>query len=473
MRTALLALTLSALTAGAHAQTAPPRPHAACTLYDAGGVAHAGPPVEVARVARRGAQPAVVTRTVGRAATFVVQYDDGFNARLEARAAFQRAVDIWADHVTSTVPIQIDARFDRLAPNVLGQASPFIIPNPPGAPVPNTYYPTALANSFSGTDREPGDPDIIATFNSEEDRFYFGLDGRPAQDNPATPANEGKFDFVTIVLHELGHGLGFLGSGSVDDGVESADNRRECEGTADRGCWGYYQSSSGTLDTDLPLIFDRFLQDRSGRSFTDLSVYSNPSVQLANLLRSRDLFVAAETVLDVNGGKRPEVWAPVRFEPGGSLSHWDEDAAQFARGASAALMTPRIENGEAYQDPGSLTCAFFQDMGWELGPGCTLLVDGEPVAAEAAPPGSAALRIAGANPFRDRTAVALRVATPQAVRAVLVDALGRRVRTVWDGPVAAGLTRLDVDGRALPAGVYGLVVETAEGTSRVSLARVR
>ena len=100
MRPLLLGL---ALATAAAAQTAPPNPVTACTLHDAGGVAQAGPPVGLAATRRPGGA-VLTTTTLGRAATFEVRYQ-GFTAA--AQTAFQRAVDIWADHLTSSVTIQI------------------------------------------------------------------------------------------------------------------------------------------------------------------------------------------------------------------------------------------------------------------------------------------------------------------------------------------------------------------------------
>ena len=456
MRRAALAL-LAALSLGGAAESQPTAPGPTCTLYDVGGVAQAGPPLDrPARAERRGGAAATV-RTEGRASTFEVTYA-GFTA--EAQAAFQAAVDVWADHVASPVPIRVDAAFEDLGPGVLGAAGPNITPDPLGAPIRNTYYPFALADALAGRDLAVGSPDIVATFNRTFDRFYFG----PGEPPP------GRFDFATVVLHELGHGLGFLGSGSADDGVASDGNARECEGKAGEGCWGYYPTATGTVDTGLPLVFDRFVEDRAGRALLDIAVYPNPSQTLGALLQGGDLFVDAAAVVAVNGGERAEVWAPSPFEVGSSFSHWDE--VLFTAGTSAALMTPLLEPGEVYRDPGSATCAFFLEMGWALGPGCALLTNGGGVAAEAAPPDTA-LRLAGPNPLRARTAVDLRVPVAQIVRAVLVDVLGRSARTVHEGPVAAGVTRLDVDAAGLAAGVYVLVAETGAGVARLPLTVVR
>jgi hypothetical protein len=58
----------------------------------------------------------------------------------------------------------------------------------------------ATTNKLANTDHNPGLADINATFSSSHPDWYFGT-------GDSTPIN--KIDFVSVVLHELGHGLGF------------------------------------------------------------------------------------------------------------------------------------------------------------------------------------------------------------------------------------------------------------------------
>ena len=55
-----------------------------------------------------------------------------------------------------------------------------------------------MANKLSGIDLAPNDDDIVANFNSSFN-WYLGTDGNAGM----------QFDLMTVVLHELGHGLGF------------------------------------------------------------------------------------------------------------------------------------------------------------------------------------------------------------------------------------------------------------------------
>ena len=141
---------------------------------------------------------------------FIVTYD-GFTD--EARAAFQYAVDIWNSLIRSPVPIRIDASFTDLGgfdgeTIILGGARPAGWKSPGSL---DLWFPEALADTRADRDLAAGEPDIITRFNSHEDaNWYFGTDGN-------TPA--GKTDFVSTVLHEIAHGLGFFSFASVEEGA--------------------------------------------------------------------------------------------------------------------------------------------------------------------------------------------------------------------------------------------------------------
>jgi hypothetical protein len=134
--------------------------------------------------------------------------------------AFQHAANLWGAMLDSTIEIRVLAQFASLGPNVLGSAGATFYyanfggtPGFPGAAFPNTWYQSALADKRSGTDLRVAfggpatDPDIVANFSSDFD-FYLGLDN-----------NHGaQVDLVTVVLHELGHGLGFANAVNETNG---------------------------------------------------------------------------------------------------------------------------------------------------------------------------------------------------------------------------------------------------------------
>ncbi len=119
--------------------------------------------------------------------------------------AFQHAADLWGQTIDSPVPIFVTAQFTSLGANVLGSAGATFIFRDfgglglyPGAEFAGTWYGSALADKRAGVDLNPGFADIGANFSSDFD-FYLGLD-----------TNHGaQVDLVTVILHELGHGLNF------------------------------------------------------------------------------------------------------------------------------------------------------------------------------------------------------------------------------------------------------------------------
>jgi len=82
------------------------------------------------------------------------------------------------------------------------------------------------------------------------------------------------------------------------------------------------------------------------------------------------------------------------------------------------------------------------------------------------------------NPFRTRASIALRLDSPQHVRAEVLDLMGRRVRTLADAEAASGELRFgwdgsDDDGRTAPPGLYLVRVEHAAGVETGRILRVR
>jgi hypothetical protein len=126
---------------------------------------------------------------------------------------FRQAAKVWEAVIGSDVTITVAARFDPLTCTatqaVLGSAGTTSVHrNFTGAPVGNTWYAQALANSLANRDLSTN-ADISATFNADIDNnnnclknknWYYGLDGqRPA----------GTIELLSVVMHEIGHGLGF------------------------------------------------------------------------------------------------------------------------------------------------------------------------------------------------------------------------------------------------------------------------
>ena len=264
--------------------------------------------------------------TAGASATFNVTYS-GFSPA--AKAAFQRAVNGWQSRISSPVPITVRASFERLGSGVLGSAGPNSIWRDfAGARQANTWYVDALANKLRGRQLS-STPDIVARFNSGFSNWHYGTDAAP----------RGKYDFTSVVTHELGHGLGFLGAGEVRLG----------RGTV----------RVQTAGTDYPTSYDRFTETGAGRS---LLSFPDQSGQLASALKSGSVYFDSAAVRTANNGSRVRLYAPGTWQRGSSYSHLNE--ATYPPGNPNSLMTPQISAGETVRSPGAISMAILRSQGW-------------------------------------------------------------------------------------------------------------
>lgn len=252
-------------------------------------------------------------------ATFQVTYV-GFSA--QAKAAFQRAVNTWANKLNSPVPITVRASWEPLGSSILGSAGPSYVWNSGGV-----FHVDAIANKKAGRQLNSA-PDIVARFSSNFSNWHFGTGKAPA----------GKYDFQSVVAHELGHGLGFLGAGRVS------------------GSRGTVQLSGRNIS------YDRYTKLGNKQNSPLLWRMPNNSVQLGSALRSNNVYFDSPAVRRANGGKAAKLYAPSSWRQGSSYSHLDE--ATFPKGTPNSLMTYAISSGETIRTPGKVTQALFKTIGW-------------------------------------------------------------------------------------------------------------
>lgn len=152
---------------------------------------------------------------------------------------FQEAAGIWGALLPGSATIEVNAAFNPLTCTatsaVLGSAGATqVFRDFSGAPVAGHWFSIAEANKITGSDMDPASAEISATFNANLGQtgcldgsfFYYGYDG-----------NEGtNIDLLAVLLHELGHGLGFQ---------------------------TYTNGSTGSYVSSYPSIWDKFLLDTS------------------------------------------------------------------------------------------------------------------------------------------------------------------------------------------------------------------
>jgi hypothetical protein len=256
---------------------------------------------------------------------------------------FQRAAEMWADVVDSGVEIRVGATFDPLpcgaAAVTLGVAGPNnLFSDFAGAPRPHTFYGDALADSLAGRDLCPpgtcaDSDDVTAVFNSVLGTsgctfppWYMGLDGNTPPRSP---------DLLTTILHELGHGLGFLTFMDLRTG-------------------------RGFMDSDDAYMV--FLEDHlTGKTFPEMSNAERVAASTA----TGDLRWVGPAVVAASGrltqgadaAGHVEMYAPGILSPGGSVSHFSDFLSPDE------LMEP-FDNGPLPSV--GLARELLKDIGWRL-----------------------------------------------------------------------------------------------------------
>jgi hypothetical protein len=272
--------------------------------------------------------PAAVTPMGGNAATTLGA------ARL---AVFQQAATIWGGRLSSSVPIRVQVQMtalscDASSAELAATGAATIHRDFPAAPVASTWYPQALANSLTGADLDPTTDDIETEFNSAiggasclaGSSWYLGFDGQPAR---------GQIDMLTVVLHELAHGLGFQ---TFDD----LANGEKLLGLDDAFLLGMQQlganPSSAAAMTDAERV-------TASESDPDL-FWSGANVTAGGTALSAGL---------IDGHVR--LFAPATQQPGSSVSHY-----------STALFPNELMEPD-YTGPDhdvTMTLALLRDVGW-------------------------------------------------------------------------------------------------------------
>jgi len=272
--------------------------------------------------------------------------------------AVQYVADIWGSLLESQVTIEVETQWVVLPcsqnSGVLGSAGPATIHgNFTGATVDYTWFPAALADALAGADLSGGLQEINMNINITLDdgssdclngaTWYYGLDNN-------RPFN--TVDIVPVVLHELGHGLGFITFVNLDDEKPTEEDPQDEP-----------KPEPGAMLMDLPDIFLLNIRDtEAGKDWPDMtneeryasaSNDSNVVWTGPNVTSMAPAFVTTAAAFS-DGFMR--LHAPQEISRGSSISHWTSDASP------SLLMRPSI-SGSLFDDV-DLTLDLMRDIGW-------------------------------------------------------------------------------------------------------------
>ncbi len=252
---------------------------------------------------------------------FVPSFDA--NVPNDVRNAVGLAIGSWSNALETPIPVVVQVSWTCLGdPGILGYAGASEIYRLDE--LPTSYgYPTALANALTGRDLNGGAPEIRVVLNSElasanacsfaADRWYTGS-GTP-------PANQ--VDLLSVVLHEVAHGVGFLGS-----------------------AWRQPGANQASLEP-TPYAFDSLVHTTSG----PLLAQPTPGSHLTSALS-----------IDVGGSNLYSLYSPGFFVNGSSFSHFDSQTTTGNRGGS--LMRPELGSGSPQRTIDAAVLGVLTQQGW-------------------------------------------------------------------------------------------------------------
>lgn len=247
-----------------------------------------------------------------------------------AKIAIEKALSIWASYLVTAMPIRIKITWESLATSTLAQTGATrVFRDFTAAPYKNVWYPVALAEAITSKELNSGDYDINVSLNKNIN-WSYDVSGKAVSQ---------KFDMVTVVLHEIAHGLGFNSTLSL------TENNAQ-------GKWG--QSS-------YPYIYDIFVRNGSQQTLYDTKIFGNPSTELYRELTGNNLFFRLTNNTSLGS---PKIHAPNSFRIGGSISHLDENS--YPIGTENSMMSPNVRSAEINHKPGNLILLMLNQLGWGI-----------------------------------------------------------------------------------------------------------
>ncbi len=261
--------------------------------------------------------------------------------------AISRACKIWSTSVQGSCPVELmvafsDSKEDFPSDTILASSYP-----PPDVYEDGMYYLSTLYNQKLGSDAFPDNYDVTLVFNANftdatwckntfgvDATYYFGTDAKPG------PYQQ---DFVTVLLHEICHGMGFAGNIYYTLNPLYAGFN---------GC--FYGLDYVGRDYDYPNVYTRYLS-YNGKRLPELSWSDR-----AKAIVSDALYWDGPNAKKANGGKAVRMFAPTTYKGGSSVSHWDDEVMNSHK----VFMTWQHHYPQHEISP--LEAGMMKDLGWRL-----------------------------------------------------------------------------------------------------------
>ncbi len=273
------------------------------------------------------------------------------------RKALEHAFNLIAAKLEGSVTVRVDVGFENTDTTssgsiTLANATPCLIGSTQ-LPREETLYPSALAKSLDARmSRYCTDWDIRIRFsNNNEASFYYGFDEISGNGRPP------RFEFVSIVLHEVFHGLGFFENVGEDGSWKSIDAT---------------DSSGQKTSVQQPSLYDEQLYSEADENFFhelsdsqraaaitsgDGLSWDGRTVGATRRSCSYGRLVGGLKTDGISPGGRPLLHAPSGYQTGSSISHFHVSVTPDD------ILEPRFP---VLTRDMTLALALLKDMGWRI-----------------------------------------------------------------------------------------------------------
>ena len=261
-------------------------------------------------------------------------------------AALNSAAQRWSNFLVITQPIKVNITLINSSSYpfsglTLGNGRK----NFSNAPITDFIYPTSLANQIAGSELNTGEYDMDIYINLHTS-LYYGT-GKPASN---------QMDFITLIMHEIGHGLGFTSVGLVN--------------SSNVGSFGNIPSTAFfPLSTSfpwhgqdsVPSIYDKYIIKKSQNHLVGLA--PNNTTMLGDSIKYTLNYFDGPTFANTSNGGQP-----IKLSGGTGTFTLGVDLLHLHNSVCNSIMSYCWGNGDTVRRPASWELGILKEIGWNINP---------------------------------------------------------------------------------------------------------
>ncbi len=257
-------------------------------------------------------------------------------------SALNSAGDRWGNYLIITEPVKVNI---FLVNNSQYPFSAITLANGrknfTNAPFSNFIYPTALANQLAGTELNPGEYDMDIYVNLATP-MYYGT-GMPSGSQD---------DFITLIMHEIGHGLGFYSAGYVNSGnIGSFGNIPASALFPITASFPWHGQDS------VPSIYDKFIIKKSQNHLVGLAP-NNTTILGDSIKYTSNYFDGPNFANPSNGGQ------PIKLSGGTGTFTLGVDLLHLHSSVCGSIMSYCWGAGDTIRRPAYRELGILKEIGW-------------------------------------------------------------------------------------------------------------